>query len=155
MDELCRVKMARLFSMKKVQNLRVKLGIVTLKSILSFICDKQCIVPTLNEGLVLIHAILNKTDMASYSYNQYVPVFQLLIGLQGEGNSANDEFGLKEFFAFELARELGIFDDFAGFDYEDENVSEKQKQMFFSFLYLSLLLVVERNLYHLNGIQDN
>ena len=151
MDELCRVKIARLFSLKKFQNLRVKLGIVTLKSILSFICNKQCIVPTINEGLVLVHAILNKTDMASYSYNKFVPIFQLLIGLHGEENSANDEFGLKEFFAFELARELGIFDDFAGYDYEDENVSEKQKQMFFSFLYLSLLLVVERNLYHFDG----
>lgn len=76
----------------------------------------------------------------------YLLSFKIRNILQSE-----DDKQLKEFFAFEMARELGIFDDFTSDDYIDENIDERQKEMIFSFLYLSLLLNVERTLFNFNG----
>lgn len=56
------------------------------------------------------------------------------MGLQSEDDKQLNEFSLKEFLAFEMARELGIFNDFSSDEYFDENVDEKQKEMIFSFL---------------------
>ena len=55
---------------------------------------------------------------------------------------------MKEFFAFEMAREIGLFDDFTSKFYENEDINEKQTQMIFSVLYFSLLIVIERTLFN-------
>ena len=66
------------------------------------------------------------------------PLMQLLIGLQTNGFG----FGLKEFFAFESAKEIGFFD----------NDNEKAlNEMKFTFLYFAILLVVERTLFNFDG----
>ncbi|KAK8880615.1 hypothetical protein M9Y10_003297 [Tritrichomonas musculus] len=145
---IARVKIARLLIIDKFQSLRIKLGILTLKSILSFVCFRQLLVPLQNKGLVRLYEIYSRPNNASRYFTKFVPVLQLLIGIQ----ATNDEFSLKEFFAFEAAREIGIFDDFSRFEYKDENIEEKKKQMIFSFLYVSLLLVIERTLFNYNGI---
>ena len=148
-DNIMRIKIARLLSLEKYQNLRVRLSIVTLKTILSFICNRQNLTSSMNHGVTTLYNIFNNPDMATKFITKFYPVFQLLIGLQS--NSPNDEFSMKEFFAFEMARELGIFDDFSSKEYKNENVNEKQKQMTFTFLYLSLLLVTERTLFNYSG----
>ena len=67
----------------------------------------------------------------------YLLSFKIRSILQSEDDKQLNEFSLKEFFAFEMARELGIFDDFTSDDYVDENTVEKQKEMIFlSFIFL-------------------
>ena len=150
-DTNIQTQVARLLSSEKYQNLRVKLGIVTLKSILSFICHRQMIAAANNKSIMMIYDVYNNPDMLTKFFSRFVPVFQLLIGLQCVEKNLNYEFSLKEFFAFEMAREIGLFDDLTSEEYEDENINEKQKQMVFSFLYLSLMLVIERTLFYYNG----
>lgn len=151
-DDLSRIKIARFLSTEKYQNLRVKLGIITLKSILSFLCCRQSITRKVNKGLIFLCQTFSDEDSASNNYSKFVALFQLLIGLQCNEKKLNDEFGLKEFFAFEIAREIGIFDDFSAENYEDENVDEEQKQMIFTFLFISLLLVTDRKLFNFDGM---
>lgn len=148
-DNMTRIRLGRLLSIENFQCLRVKLGIITLKKMLAFICSKQSIVSARNIGLALYFSLLSAPNMATRYFSKFFPVFQLLIGLHKDNETEN--FSLKEFFAFELARELGIFDDFLSPDYADENVDEKKKQMIISFLYLSLLIVTERKLFNFSG----
>ena len=78
---------------------------------------------------------------------KYIPLFQLIIGINCPDKTTDDQFSLKEFFAFEFAREFGLFDDFSSSSYKDENINEKQKQMLYSFLYMSLVFVCDRNVF--------
>ena len=57
-----------------------------------------------------------------------------------------NDFSLKDFFAFEMAREIGLFDEHIDTDKSDFD-SIKQ-QMIFIFFYLSLLIVIERTLFN-------
>ncbi|KAK8888327.1 hypothetical protein M9Y10_039394 [Tritrichomonas musculus] len=150
-DEMCRTKMARLFSLEKYQSLRVRLGILALKNFLALLCLHQSLVPGNNSGAAYLLSIyINIPSLVSSGIPLIVPFLQLLIGIQSKEING---FCLKEFFAFEMAREIGIFDDFTTVDYEDENAEVKQKQMIFAFLYCVLLFVVERTLYHFNGFE--
>ena len=65
---------------------------------------------------------------------------QLLIGLQNDQN----DFSLKEFYAFEVAREIGLFD-------KDDDDEGNKERMIFSFMYFSLLLVIERTLFNFDS----
>ena len=47
-DNMTRIKLGRLLSIENFQCLRVKLGIITLKKMLAFICSKQSIVSARN-----------------------------------------------------------------------------------------------------------
>lgn len=142
-DNLCRIKLARFLCQEKYQSLRVKLGIVTLKRILSIFCFKLGLIQLKNLTiLILLEKIYNdKTEIV----NNLIPisVFQLLIGLQcnekTKYNCMTDEFILKEFFSFELAREIGMFDN---------KLSTKKDLLVFTFLYILLMIVIDRNLFN-------
>ncbi|KAK8888725.1 hypothetical protein M9Y10_033459 [Tritrichomonas musculus] len=150
-DDLCRVKIARFLCSEKYQSLRVRLGIATLKSILSFVTLSQSLVPKGNAGLVQVQSIyINNPNLVDLGIPLLFPLFQLLVGLK----SNEKEFNLKEFFAFEMAREIGIFDisnKKENEEEEEEENEENQKQMIFSYLYLSILLVIERTLFNFDG----
>ena len=98
--------------MAKYQSLRVRLGIITLKNILAFFCAQQSIVQANNEGALNILSIYFRgPGLTHMGTSLFLPLFQLLVGLQcNEKNEFISEFSLKEFFAFEMAREIGIFD---------------------------------------------
>ena len=146
LDNYCRVKIARLLSLPKYQAIRIRLTIVTMKYILSMVCFHESIVPKNNFSLSsYVRYMTNNPKAATIGVSLYIPLFQLLIGLQC---NQSEEFNLKEFFAYEMAREIGLFDDFTTLDYLDENINEQQKQMLFSFLYYSLVLVIERVLFN-------
>ena len=148
-ENINRIKIARLLLNENYQSLRVKLGIITMKKILSFVCLNQSLIPKKNFAILkTISPFEEDPFMITMGIPRYLPVFQLLIGLQCQNE--NEEFGLKDFFAFEMAREVGLFDDFASDRYKDEDVNEVKKTMTFSFLYLSLLLVIERVLFNFN-----
>lgn len=154
-DNLSRIKIAKFLCLKKYQKLRVKLGIITLKKILSFVCFHQHFVPKSNFGVNFVYNQFDHCLRTTHTISRYFSLFQLLIGLECNEEIVNNkdyEFSLKEYFAFELAREIGLFDDFeCDDDYKDENVNEIKEKMFFSFLYISLLIVVERTLFNLNS----
>ena len=150
LDNLNRVKIARLLVLDQYKKLRIQLGIVTLKKLVALICCHQSLCCQRNFGLLTyLVPTTNNAGVAYIGIPKIFPLFQLLIGLESE--NAIDDFSFKEFCAFEMARELGIFDDFTSIEYEDENIVEKQKQMILSFLYFSLLLVIERTLFNYNG----
>lgn len=150
-DSSSRTKIGRLISMPKYQNLRIKLSIIALKYVLSYLANKQSIAPNYNKGLLLLlNNIYDAPDSAYRAFSRFIPPLQLLIGIKGLDE--NTEFSFKEFIAFEMARELGIFDDFSSKEYEDENIDEKKKQMIFTFLFVSLLLVTERKLFNFDGL---
>ena len=149
-DEISRTKIARFFSMEKYQDLRIQLGLVTLKKLIAYVCFYQSIVP--NKNLSLSHflpLLNNSSNSVLYGIPYFIPFLQLLIGLRC--NDKNKEFNLKEFFAFEMAKKLGVFDDYKSENYADEDISDIQIQIIFSALYLPILLVVERTLFNFNG----
>ena len=149
-DNLCRVKIAQFLSKEKYQKLRIQLGIITLKNLLAMICFNESLVPRSNEGINRLFTLYVKTpSLFSNGIPLLFPAFQLLIGLQCNEKTQVSEFSLKEFFAFEMAREIGIFDVFDEDD--NENIVEIQKQMTFAFLYASILLVIERDLFNFDG----
>lgn len=144
-DNISRVKIAKFFTSEKYQNLRVKLGISAMKTIASFVSCRQSISASNNKGLNLDPSCI------TIFVTKFIPLFQLLIGIKCNEKEMNNEFCLKEFFAFEFAREFGLFDDFSSKDYDDENVNEKQKQMLYSFLYMTLVFVCDRNVFCLDS----
>ena len=83
--------------------------------------------------------------LTQYRYNIFqkhgvpklLPILQLVIGLQ-----TTDSFNIKEFFAFEAARELGIF-----------NESERKYDLYFVFLHFVLPLVFDRNYFNFDAKQ--
>lgn len=151
MDNLCRVKISSLLSLAKFKRLRIQLGIVALKKLLALLCCHQSLVSKRNYAIhSVLLPILSLPSQIHRGVPLAFPLFQLLIGLQSEEDSQLNEFSLKEFFAFEMARELGLFDDYSDHEYKDEDIVEKQKSMFFTFLYLSILLNVERTLFNFN-----
>lgn len=151
-DNMSRIKIARLLSLSKYKKLRIQLGIVTLKNIIALVCSHQSLTAKYNYSILeYILPTVNNPLFINFGIPRIFSLLQLFIGLQSEDDKKLNEFSLKEFFAFEMARELGIFDDFTTNDYVDENTVEKQKEMIFSFLYLSLLLNVERTLFNFNG----
>ena len=146
LENICRISIARLLLAENDQQLRLKLAIITLKKILSFALCGQSLTP-LNFGLIrMIKLAMFDPEELTIGIPKYFPLFQLLIGLQC--TNEKEEFSMKDFFAFEMAREIGLFDDFQSSDYDDENIKETQEKMDFSFLYISLLLVVERILFN-------
>lgn len=149
LDNLSRIKIARFLIQPKFQRLRIQLGIITMKKILSFVCYHQGLTPRSNFGLMFIYSQIDRCLRTTHTISRYFSLFQLLIGL--ESNKKDEEFSLKEFFAFEIAREVGVFDDFNGQEYKDEDVNEQKQKIYFSFFYISLLLVIERTLFNLNG----
>lgn len=155
LDNLSRIKIARFLSSQKYQNLRVKLGIITLKKILSFVCFHQGFVPKSNFGLVFLYDQYDSSLRTTYTISRYFPLFQMLIGLECKDEIVNNdyEFSLSEYFAFELAREIGLFDNFSSDDYKDEKIDELKEEMMFSFLFISLLIVIERTLFNLNSFK--
>ena len=147
-DETCRIKIAELLSLEKYQSLRIQIGIATLKNLLAMVCLTQSLVPK-TENLPIVSFLSELSDnpsRASDGISLLIPLLQLIIGIQCKENNCANEFSFKEFFAFEMAREIGIFDD----SKDDFNVGNK-KQMIFSFLYLSLLFVTERILFNFDG----
>lgn len=153
LDCVCKARIAQLLLDDKYQDLRIKLGIITLKKLLSFVCFQQSLTPKNNFALTqLMFSLSNSAVVASFSVSKYLPLFQLLIGLKLKDQDFN-EFSIKEFFAFEMGRELGIFDNYLSDEYKDENIDEKSKQMLFCFLYYSILIYVERILFNFN--RDN
>ena len=152
LDNMSRIKIARLLLKEKFKKLRIKLAIVALKKLCALLCSHQSLVSKRNYSLITILSFfLNDYRNVHLGFPLVFPLFQLLIGLQSEDDNKLNEFSIKEFFAFEMARELGIFDDYTGKEYKDENVLENQKQMIVSFLYLSLLLNIERTLFNFNA----
>lgn len=146
-DNISRIKIARFLSSEKYQNLRVKLGISIMKTIASFVSYRQSITASNNKGLKNIYRIFDLPSSLTLFFSKFIPFFQLLIGIKSSEKTMNDEFCLKEFFAFEFAREFGLFDDFSSSDYDDENINEKQKQMLYSFLYMTLVFVCDRAMF--------
>ncbi|KAK8864994.1 hypothetical protein M9Y10_010522 [Tritrichomonas musculus] len=149
-DNLTRVKFGNFFTLEKYQCLRIQLGIVTLKKFLSFVCYHQSLAPPNNFGIDHVMRMINSSENISYNISNYIPLFQMLIGLNFKEKNTISEFCLKEFFAFEMSREIGLFDDFNSIKYQEEDVNEKETQMIFSVLYLSLLIVIDRNLFNYN-----
>lgn len=147
-DNINRVRIARTLSMEKYQSLRVRLGIITLKNILSYYCLHQSLTSMKNHSLKLFMSNLMRPVNFGSSLPFYLPLFQLLLGLQCK---ETDEFGLKEFFAFEMTREIGLFDNFESDDYIDEEIEPIKDQMTFSVLYMAILIVVERTLFNFNS----
>ena len=147
-DNISRIKIGRFLSSEKYHNLRVKLGIATMKTIASFVSNRLSIAAENNRFLKFMYKRFDDpTDITLY-IRRFIPLFQLLLGIKCTEKAMIDEFCLKEFFAFEFAREFGLFDDFSSEDYDDENINEKQKQMVYSFLYMTLVFVCDRNLFH-------
>lgn len=131
LENIFKVNIARFLLNEKYQPLRIKLAIITMKKILSFYCANQSIILKKNLSIIDLYSNLtNNPKCATDSIARYLPVFQLLIGLKC--NSEDDEFSLKDYFAFEIAREIGIFDDFGSNDYEYEDINENQSKMTFS-----------------------
>ena len=64
-----------------------------------------------------------------------VPVLQLTIGLQCNNNNSNDEFMIREFFANEIARKVGLFDS------KYQTIIETKMHV---FLYVCFLIVNDR-----------
>ncbi|KAK8841018.1 hypothetical protein M9Y10_027855 [Tritrichomonas musculus] len=141
-DNMCRVKIAQFLKMEKYSSLRVRLGILAVKSAIAQICSSQSLVPQSNLGIINILRIYDDNPVyCSNGISLLFPLLQLLIGLQCDSL----DFSLKEFYAFEVAREIGFFDS------EEEIPKDQEEKMFFSFLYFSLLLVVERTLFNFDG----
>ena len=92
-DNMTRIRLGRLLSIENFQCLRVKLGIITLKKMLAFICSKHSIVSARNIGLVLYFSLLSAPNMATRYFSKFFPVFQLLIGLHKDNETEN--FSLK------------------------------------------------------------
>lgn len=149
-DNLCRIKVANLLYESVYRPLRIKLGIMTLKTVLSMICYHESLIPKINFGAIsYLSVYIDRPPMANFGVPLFIPLLQLLIGIENEGSF----FGDKEFFAFEMAREIGLFDNFESDEYKDEDIIEKQKQMIFTFLYLSILIVIERTLFNFDTIK--
>ena len=142
-DNYCRIKVAKILSENKYQNLRIKLGIAALKSLVARICYNQSLVSKCNSGLSRFFSLHENNRLASNGIPLLIPLLQLTIGLQCNEKKVDEEFTIKEFFAFEMAREIGLFDDNI-IDYNKEKMS-------FSFLYLIILLVIERTLFNFNS----
>ncbi|KAK8835926.1 hypothetical protein M9Y10_040307 [Tritrichomonas musculus] len=143
-DDLSRRKIAQFLKMEKYSNLRVQLGILAVKSVISQICVNQSIVPQTNLGALNYYYMFDRNAVFSnFGIPLLFPLLQLLIGLQCDVKS---DFNLKEFFAFEVAKQFGFFDS-DSLDIEDGNV----KKIIFSFLYFTLLLVIERTLFNFDG----
>ena len=138
-DNISKIKIARFLSSKKYQNLRVKLGISIMKTITSFVSYRQSIGAENNKGLLYLYKKLNEPICVTDFITKYIALFQLLIGIKCNEKTINDEFSMKEFYAFEFARELGLFD-------KDYNINEKQMKMLYSFLYMVLVFVCDRKL---------
>lgn len=154
LENNCRVKIAQLLLSEKYQNLRVKLGIITLQKILSFVCIDHPLIPKKNESLFTVINLYNNNNQITHNISRYIPAFQLLLGLQS--NNIKEDFQLKEFFEYELARKLGIFDNYTEQNNNEQNIkdeviSEQSNKMIFSFLYLSILFVVDRILFNFNN----
>ena len=117
---------------------------IVLKNLLSFVCANQSFNPKTNAAAIqfLINHFSENRQNASYGISLYLPLLQLLIGIHC--NEMN-EFNLKEFFAFGMAREIGIFDE------QNETSEENKKQMIFVFLYSALLLVIDRTHFNFDG----
>ena len=133
-DNISRIKIARFLSSKKYQNLLVKLGISTMKTIASFVSFRQSIVPSNNKGLKKIYKNFDDPEDATIFIARFIHLFQLLIGIKCPEKTLDEEFSLNEFFSFEFAREFGLFDDFSSNDYNDENIIAEQKQMLYLFV---------------------
>lgn len=142
-DEMCRFKLSRFFSLEKYQTLRVKLGIIALKKLLSFTCYRMNLIDFRNySALQLYNKIVLSRKEIKY-HMMPVSILQLMIGIQCNNKSQSvdfdDDFIIKEFFSFEMAREIGLFDN---------NIMQEKKQLvIFIFLYLSLLLVIDRTMF--------
>ena len=150
LENSCKIKIARFLSLPSYQKLRVKLGIITLKKLLSFVAFQLGLVRLCNHQLVdVYYTLCNNPNYASFSFPLYLPLFQLLIGLKCN----DEEFSMKEFFAFEMAREIGLFDDYSSQSYQNEDINEKRSDMIFAFLYFSIVLVVERRLFNYDNIK--
>lgn len=147
-DDACRAKVAQFLSAKEYQRLRIMLGIVSLKSIVASVCVQQSLVPKDNEQLHNYVSLFARETMARFGIALHFPLLQLLVGVRCSAPYFGmTEFGLKEFFAFEMAREIGVFDE--------GNSEEAAEKMAFAFLYLSLLIVTERTLFHYDGYKLN
>ena len=148
-DEICRVKIAQLLSLEKYQGIRISLGIACLKNVISMFCYTQSLVPKTNNAINWLYdQYVDNPRVVDYGIPLFIPLLQLTIGLQCNENKGINEFSFKEFFAFEMSRELGIFDDI-----DDEMNEGKKKQIIFSFLYLSILLVTERILFNFDSYE--
>ncbi|KAK8840486.1 hypothetical protein M9Y10_030691 [Tritrichomonas musculus] len=134
LDQFFKIKFARFLCKESYQPLRIKLGIVALEKLLSKCCYEIGITNQKNDLLYKLYDQLS-------GYKQIlcnlipVPALQLTIGLQCESNNLNDEFMIKEFFAYEIARKVGLFDS-------------KYKTIIgtkmYVFLYVCLLIVNDR-----------
>ncbi|KAK8849983.1 hypothetical protein M9Y10_018577 [Tritrichomonas musculus] len=145
-DEICRIKVAQFLSLEKYQSLRIRLGIACLKNTISFICFSQSLVSKRNKAIDCLYSnYIDNQRLVSLGIPLFIPLLQLTIGLQCKENNGINVFSIKEFFAFEMAREIGLFDN-------DEINEENENKMIFSFLYLSILLVIERNLFNFDGL---
>lgn len=142
-DDSIQLKMAKILIQPEYQNLRIKLCIITIKKIVSLIAHHESLIPRNNHALLHFLDMYYEPGLVHLLIPNYFPVFQLLLGL----NANSDEFNIKDFFAFEMGRELGLFDDFSDKNYEYEDITEIKKKIFYNFLYFSLLVEVERKLF--------
>lgn len=152
-DNNCRIKIAQLLLNEKYEDLKVKLGIITLYKILSFICIDHPLIPKNNNNLYSIVSSYNNMYQITYGLPRYLSAFQLILGIQS--SKLIDDLNIKEFFEYELARKIGIFDDFSiqndGQSITEKSLVDQYNKMIFSFLYLSILFVVERILFNFDG----
>lgn len=150
LENNCRIKMSQLLLTEKYQSLRVKLGIITLQKILSFVCIDHPLFQKSNQNLFNKISSYNNTNQITLGLPRYLPVFQLILGLQR--NDKNDDFNLKEFFEYEMARKIGIFDDFTNQqNVNPETLADQNNKMTFSFLFLSILIVIDRILFNFDN----
>ena len=148
-DNLCRLKIATLLGMKKYEGLKVRLGIITLKSILALVCMHQSLIRKMNFGAIrYLWSFINNPAATNFGVPLLFPLMQMVLGVHTEESNNESSFTLKEFFAFEMAREIGLFDRLDGEEYQDEDAEGNENQMTFTFLYLSLLVVIERTLFN-------
>lgn len=152
LENNCRIKIARFLSLEKYQPLRLKLLIITLKKLLSYTTQLCDLVRKCNFDLYDTMSISSeRTSHISTGFPLFLPLFQLLIGLVQMNQK--DEFTLKEFTAFEMARFLGIFDNYSKDEYKDEDIKSKVNQMHFAFMYLIILTIVERTLFNYDNYE--
>lgn len=166
-DPMTRFKLGQLFLQDQYQDVRIKLLIVALKKMLSISLVQQSIIRRrCNSGLdTVIIQHLNSERFATFSNAQQYPIVQFLLGLQNKKQPI-DLFSLKEFFAYEMARETGIFDcmvqddskehytpDFypgnnKSNDYADEDTDQLLDTMLLSYIYHLLIITVDRTLFN-------
>ena len=134
LDHFFKIKFARFLCKESYQPLRIKLGIVALEKLLSKYCYEIGI--TNQKNALLLEMYDQLSGYMKILCNLIpLPALQLTIGLQCDNDNSNDEFMIKEFFAYEIARKVGLFDP----KYETV-IGTKM----YVFLYVCLLIVNDR-----------